>query len=93
MEKRIKWVMEQIKHNRTCFILLRLSNIFCPLIGIIFRSFLNEGRSEFIFLKENYYLFNLSYKGFTNIFFLQLTNLILVAKDWSLKIRTGNNIL
>ena len=66
---------------------------FVHKLALFLDYFLNDGRPEFIFLKENFYLFNMFYEGFSNNFFLQLTHLILVAKDRSLKISTGDNIL
>ena len=46
----------------------------------------NDGRPEFIFLRENFYLFNIFYEIFSEIDYLQISLLILVAKDRSLKI-------
>ena len=46
----------------------------------------NNCRPEFIFLKENFYLFNIFYEEFSTNDYLQLTHLILITKDRSLKI-------
>ena len=46
----------------------------------------NASKPEFIFLKENFYLFNIYYEDFSMNDYLQLSHLILIAKDKSLKI-------
>ena len=46
----------------------------------------NNSNPDFIFLKENFYLFNIYYEAFTYDEYLQITLLILIAKDRSLKI-------
>jgi len=46
----------------------------------------NGGRPDFIFLKENFYLYNIYYETFTKVEYAQITLLTLVAKDRSLKI-------
>ena len=52
----------------------------------------NESKPEFIFLKENFYLFNMHYPGFSDSEYIQLTHLILIAKDRSLKFSTNDVI-
>ena len=54
---------------------------------------LNDSKPEFIFLKENFYLYNMFYEGFSNDFYLQLSHLILVAKDRSLKISVEDDFV
>ena len=46
----------------------------------------NDGKPDFVFLKENFYLFNIYYEIFTKNDYAQITLLCLVAKDRSLKI-------
>ena len=46
----------------------------------------NNSQPEFIFLKENFYLFNMHYDAFSNNEYLQLTLIILIAKERSIKI-------
>lgn len=45
----------------------------------------NDGNPEFIFLKENFFLFNIIYPQFNDKDFLQISTIILVAKDRALK--------
>ena len=52
----------------------------------------NESKPEYIFLKENFYLFNMHYPGFSDSEYIQLTHLILIAKDRSLKFSTNDVI-
>ncbi len=53
---------------------------FVHKLALFLDYFLNDGRPEFIFLKETFYLFNMFYERFSNNFFLKLTHLILVEK-------------
>ena len=46
----------------------------------------NNGQPQFIFLKESFYLFNMYYDDFSLNVYTQLSNLILAAKDKSLKL-------
>ena len=46
----------------------------------------NGGRPDFIFLRESFYLFNIFYEIFNDLEYMQLSLLILVAKDRGLKI-------
>ena len=46
----------------------------------------NDGCPEFIFLKDNFYNFNIFYEIFSKSDFFQITYLILIAKEKSLKI-------
>ena len=45
----------------------------------------NEGAPDFLFLKENFFLFNIYYESFTYMEYIQITQLILTAKDKALK--------
>ena len=53
----------------------------------------NQSRPEFIFLKENFYLYNMYYEDFSNNDYIQLSHLILASKDRSLKISKENKIV
>ena len=53
----------------------------------------NNNQPEFIFLKENFYLFNIYYEDFSANDYLQLSHLILIAKDKSLKISNDECII
>ena len=66
---------------------------FIHKLALFLDHVLNEGKPEFIFLKENFYLYNMYYEDFSNDFFLQLTHLILVSKDRSLKISTEDDFV
>ena len=46
----------------------------------------NNSQPAFIFMKENFYLFNMHYDVFSDDDYLQLTLMILIAKERSLKI-------
>ena len=46
----------------------------------------NDGCPEFIFLKDNFYNFNIFYEIFSKSDYFQITYLILIAKEKSLKI-------
>ena len=52
----------------------------------------NNGCPDFIFLKENFFLFNIFYEHFTESEYTQLTLFILVAKDRFLKSSTEDYI-
>ena len=45
----------------------------------------NAGAPDFLFLKENFFLFNIYYETFTYMEYIQITQLILTAKDKALK--------
>ena len=53
----------------------------------------NNNCPQFIFLKENFYLFNIFYEEFSTDDYLQITHLILISKDRSLKISYDECIL
>ena len=53
----------------------------------------NQSKPEFIFLKENFYLYNMYYEDFSNNDYIQLSHLILASKDRSLKISKENKIV
>ena len=84
--------------NNMCFNCNTVSNLEHELFYCLFPDFFsnalanfldkrfNDGRPEFIFLRENFYLFNIFYEIFSEIDYLQISLLILVAKDRSLKI-------
>ena len=55
------------------------------MLAIFLDKYFNDGRPEFIFLRENLYLFNIFY-GTLVIEYTQISLLILVAKERSLKI-------
>lgn len=61
-------------------------NFFAHVLGIFLDERFNNGRPEFIFLKENFFLFNIWYPDFSDSDYTQLSLLILVAKDRALKI-------
>ena len=46
----------------------------------------NSGRPDFMFLKENFFLYNIYYEAFSSQEYIQITQLILAAKDKALKI-------
>jgi hypothetical protein len=52
----------------------------------------NDGKPNFIFLKENFYLYNMYFEEFSENIYLQLSNFILAAKDRSLKFSKEENI-
>ena len=76
----------------------KISNLEHELFHCIFPDFFSntlakfldiyfcDGRPEFIFLRENFFMFNIYYEVFSNIEYLQISLLILVAKDRSLKL-------
>ena len=53
----------------------------------------NNNHPDFIFLKENFYLFNIYYEIFPINDYLQLSQLILIAKERSLKISNDDCIV
>ena len=53
----------------------------------------NNNYPEFIFLKENFYLFNIYYEVLSRDDYLQLSQLILIAKERSLKISNDDCII
>ena len=53
----------------------------------------HNSQPEFIFMKENFYLFNMHSDIFSNDDYLQLTLLILLSKERSLKINNDECIL
>ena len=59
---------------------------FSHAIALFLDSYYNKGRPDFIFLKENFFLFNIYYEQFTDAEYIQLSTLILIAKDRSLKV-------
>lgn len=52
----------------------------------------NNSQPEFIFLKENFYLFNMHYDVFSDNEYLQLTLIILIAKERSLKVNNDESL-
>jgi hypothetical protein len=59
---------------------------FVHSLAIFLDFYFNDSKPQFIFLKENFYLFNMFYEEFSTKEYLQITHLILIAKDKSLKI-------
>ena len=59
---------------------------FIHSLAIFLDQYYNNHNPEFIFLKESFYLFNIFYEQFSENDYYQLSTLILVAKDRSLKI-------
>ena len=53
----------------------------------------NESRPEFIFLKDTFYLYNMYYEDFSTNEYIQLSHLILAAKDRSMKISKEEKFL
>ena len=66
----------------TCF----FPRYFINCLSLFLDKKFNNGKPDFIFLKENFYLFNIYYEVFTIEEYTQITLLSLVAKDRSLKI-------
>ena len=72
---------------RTWTVLLPFSwFFFSNMLAIFLDKYFNDGRPEFIFLRENLYLFNIFYETFSDLEYTQIALLILVAKERSLKI-------
>ena len=72
---------------RTWTVLLPFSwFFFSNMLAIFLDKYFNDGRPEFIFLRENLYLFNIFYETFSDLEYTQISLLILVAKERSLKI-------
>ena len=59
---------------------------FAHSLAIFLDVYFNDSKPQFIFLKENFYMFNIFYEEFSTKEYLQITHLILIAKDKSLKI-------
>ena len=59
---------------------------FIQSLALFLDQYFNKEVPEFIFLKEHFYLFNIYFEDFSNDEYLQLTYLILVAKERSLQI-------
>jgi hypothetical protein len=59
---------------------------FAHCLAIFLDEIYFQGRPEFIFLKENFFLFNIYYECFKGDDFAQISMLILAAKDKALKI-------
>ena len=62
------------------------SNYFINSLAKFLDKTYNNSQPEFIFMKENFYLFNMHYDVFSNDDYLQLTLKTLIAKERSLKI-------
>ena len=60
--------------------------IFIHKLAVFLDIKYNNGQPQFIFLKESFYLFNMYYDDFSLNVYTQLSNLILAAKDKSLKL-------
>ena len=61
-------------------------DFFSNMLANFLDKYFNDGRPEFIFLRENLYLFNIFYETFSDLEYTQISLLILVAKERSLKI-------
>ena len=59
---------------------------FIHSIAIFLDQYYNNKNPEFIFLKESFYLFNIFYEQFTLDEYFQISTIIFIAKDRSLKI-------
>ena len=66
---------------------------FIHALAIFLDQYYNNHNPEFIFLKESFYLFNIFYEQFSENEYYQLSTLILVAKDRSLKISKDECII
>ena len=53
----------------------------------------NKSQPEFIFMKTNFYSFNMHYDVFSDDDYLQLTLMILIAKERSLKINNDECLI
>ena len=62
-------------------------------LAIFLDEHFNDKKPVYIFLKENFYLFNIFYEEFQQDEYIQISMLILAAKDRSLKISTDENCL
>ena len=65
---------------------------FTHAFAIFLDNIYNDGKPEFIFLKENFFLFNILYPQFKDKDFLQISTIILVAKDRALKASKDDSI-
>ena len=61
-------------------------DFFSNMLANFLDKYFNDGRPEFIFLRENLYLFNIFYETFSDLEYTQIALLILVVKEQSLKI-------
>ena len=59
---------------------------FAQCLALFLDRYFNNGRPDFIFLKDNFFLFNIFYECFNNSDFIQISLLILIAKERALKI-------
>ena len=62
------------------------SKYFIQAVALFLDQYYGNGSPDFIFMKENFYLFNMFFEQFTLDEYNQITTLILVAKDRCLKI-------
>lgn len=62
---------------------------FVHALALFLDNRFNDDLPQFIFLKENFYLFNIFYEEFSITEYIQITQLILISKDKSLKYSTS----
>ena len=68
------------------------SKYFIHAFALFLDNMYNDGKPEFIFLKENFYLFNIFYPQFNDNDFLQISTIILVSKERALKASVNDSI-
>ena len=66
---------------------------FTHCLALFLDNYYNDGKPDFIFLKENFYLFNIHFPVYQNDEYIQISILTLIAKDRSLKISKDEQIL
>ena len=59
---------------------------FSNSVALFLDFFFNDSKPQYLFLKENFYLYNMYYEEFSIKEYLQISHLILIAKERSLKI-------
>ena len=74
-----------LKHRARHFWLF-FPRYFIQALALFLDIHYGKGIPEFIFFKENFFLFNIFFEQFNDDEFLQISTLILVAKDRALKI-------
>ena len=66
---------------------------FMHCLALFLDHYYNDGKPDFIFLKENFYLFNIHFPVYQNDEYIQISMLTLVAKDRALKISKDEHLL
>jgi hypothetical protein len=59
---------------------------FIHCLALFLDRYYNDGKPNFIFLKENFFLYNIYYESFNEAEYTQISLLVLAAKDRFLKI-------